>query len=78
MNSLLLLPLLLVPFVALFALWVFTLVDAVRRPEEQWAAAGQSKVLWIVLLVVVGVVLSIVYLFYPRPQLREAGARLVA
>ena len=79
MSSLLVLLLLvLVPFLALLVLWVFTPVDAVRRPEEQWEAAGQSKVLWVVLLVVVGVVLSIVSLFSPRPQLREPESRLTA
>lgn len=53
---------------------VWGIVDAATRPEWAWQAAGQSKVLWIVLQVIglflclVGVILSVAYLVAIRPQ----------
>ncbi len=57
------------------ALGVIALVDATRRPDDEWARASQNKTLWVVLiavgflLCVVGVVLDLVYLLGIRPQL---------
>jgi len=64
------------PLVSLvFALWA--LVDAASRPGPAFDAAGQSKVLWIVLPIVglflffvVGGILGIVYLAAIRPKVR--------
>jgi hypothetical protein len=81
--SLLLLPLggaFLVLGLASFVLRVWALVDALVRPETAYVAAGkQSKVLWVVLLVVglifwlVGVIAAIVYFVDVRPALRGAS-----
>jgi hypothetical protein len=72
---------LLILLVALVSLIVpiWAIVDAARRPETQWAAAGQNRTRWLVfltlgaLLPVVGVVLLIVYLVSIRPQLNRVG-----
>jgi hypothetical protein len=60
------------------ALWA--LIDAATRPESDFRAAGQSKVLWIVLPIVGiflftfgGGVLGIVYLATIRPKVKLAG-----
>jgi uncharacterized membrane protein YwzB len=60
------------------ALWA--LIDAATRPESAFKAAGQSKVLWIILPIVgiflftfVGGVLGIVYLATIRPKVKLAG-----
>lgn len=50
------------------------LVDAIRRSDEQWAAAGQNKVLWVLLMVFLGGLVTLVYVFYPRPALKRAAA----
>ena len=59
---------------------VWALIDAAVRPESAFRAAGQSKVLWIVLPIVgiflftfVGGVLGIVYLAAIRPKVKLAG-----
>lgn len=56
---------------------MFTIVDAARRPEEQFTAAGQSKTLWIILGVVgifcFGLIIGIVYLAAIRPKLERVG-----
>ncbi len=58
---------------------IWAIVDAATRPDSQWAAASQSKTLWVVLLVSglflpgVGFVLLVVYLASIRPQLKRAA-----
>ena len=65
-------------FVAGLALWLWAVVDAVRRPEAQWAAAGQSKALWLVVLVVsllvggLAWIGALLYLLVARPALTRA------
>jgi membrane glycosyltransferase len=56
---------------------IWAIVDALLRPDSQWAAADQNKVAWVVALAVttfllgpVGVVLAIVYLVSVRPKFR--------
>jgi hypothetical protein len=55
------------------AFWIWSIVDATRTPEHVWTAVGQSKILWIVLIVVLGVVLSLVYVLWPRPELKRVA-----
>ena len=50
-------------------LWVWSLIDVATRPDWQFDRARSNKVLWIVLIVVLGVVGSIVYLLCVRPRL---------
>lgn len=52
---------------AMFAFWVWSLVDALRLDDRRWVAAGQSKILWVVLIAVLGLLGSILYLFMARP-----------
>jgi hypothetical protein len=76
------LTLLLVASVALllvYGLAIWTVVDAARRPDWQFEASGQSKVLWIVLPIVgmivcqlVSIVGFIVYMTSVRPKLERA------
>jgi hypothetical protein len=71
---------LLVLIVYVLAIW--TLVDAARRPDWQFRASGQSKVLWIVLPIVgmlvcqfVAIVAFVIYLTSVRPRLEQARLR---
>lgn len=71
-------PLLLVGLVTL-VLFVFVLIDMVRRPSWQWQRAGSNKAMWITLEVllfilfgVLSVVSGIVYLVAARPKLMAA------
>jgi len=70
----------LVVAVPLLVLPIWAIVDAMARPDSQWAAADQSKTLWIVVLVVgtfalgpVGLVLAVVYFVSVRPKLQRAA-----
>lgn len=47
-------------------IWIVGLADALRRPDTAWAATGQSKLTWVLVialsqLAAVGFLLSIVY-----------------
>lgn len=73
--SVLLLPL--VPFLGL-ALWA--VMDALIRPDSHWAAADQSKIAWVlglllgpVALFPVGIMVSLVYLVGIRSRLTKVA-----
>ena len=53
------------------AMLVVALVDIVRRPEWQWKLAGQEKVLWVLLVVLVNflAIPSLIYWFNIRKKL---------
>jgi vacuolar-type H+-ATPase subunit I/STV1 len=60
------------------ALSVWALLDAAGRPEWAWALAGRRRVMWIaailfgVLTLVVGLVVSVIYLVRVRPEIAAA------
>jgi hypothetical protein len=60
------------------ALTVWALLDAARRPEWAWALSGRRRVVWLAAIlfgamtVVVGVVVSSVYLWRVRPAVAAA------
>jgi hypothetical protein len=56
---------------------LWAIIDAATRPTPAWQAAGQSKPLWLSLIIVttlltglIGLILSIVYLIVIRPKVR--------
>ena len=55
-------------------LWIWSLVDALRITDPQWDAAGQSKVLWVILIAVLGILGSILYVLMARPALTRPPA----
>lgn len=50
-----------------------SLVDALRFDDRRWVAAGQSKILWVLLIVFLGVLGSLLYLVMARPQVARAA-----
>jgi uncharacterized BrkB/YihY/UPF0761 family membrane protein len=54
------------------ALWIWSLVDAARFSEREYADAGQNKWVWMVILFFLWPVASAVFLFWPRPDLKRA------
>jgi hypothetical protein len=60
------------------AMMILALVDIVRRPEWQWKLAGQEKVLWLLLVILVNflAIPSLIYWFNIRKKLKivEEGA----
>jgi hypothetical protein len=56
---------------AMFVPWVVALVDALRIDDPTWIAAGQSKILWVLLIVFLGLLGAVLYLVMARPALRR-------
>ena len=59
---------------AVFVIPIWGIVDAAVRPTPVWTAAGQNKVLWIVLQFVLGILGAIIYFAAIRPKLVAATA----
>lgn len=57
----------------LFLVPVWGIIDAAIRPDSAWAAAGQSKLAWILVQVFLWVVGSAVYFVAIRPKVKRAG-----
>jgi Protein of unknown function (DUF2510) len=62
------------------AMMVIAVIDIVRRPEWQWKIAGQEKVLWLLLVILINILAipSLIYWFNIRTKLvavEEAAAQ---
>lgn len=53
--------------------WVWTLVDVLRRPDQQYAAAGQTKVVWLIVVFFGHVIGVLLWLLVARPQLQRVA-----
>ncbi len=60
---------------AFTGVWIWSLVDALRFDDRRWEAAGQSKILWVILIAVLGLLGSILYVVMARPSLRRTAPR---
>lgn len=58
--------LILAVLLGLIGMWVWSLVDAIRVPEGSFRAG--SRVVWVVVIAVTGLIGSIVYLAVGRPR----------
>jgi hypothetical protein len=63
---------LIVLFLVAAAIWIWSLVDALRISDQRWAAAGENKILWVVLIFVLGLLGSLLYVLMPRKKLGSA------
>jgi hypothetical protein len=54
--------------------WIWSLVDLLRRPDQQYVAAGQNKVVWLLVVLLGHVIGSLIYLLVARPQLDRVAA----
>lgn len=48
---------------------IWALIDLVRRPSAEWTEAGQSQLVWALIVVVVGLVGPVLYLTVGRRSL---------
>jgi hypothetical protein len=53
---------------------IWGIVDAAMKPDPVWRAAGQNKVVWIILQVVLGIIGTAIYVFAIRPKLVAAAS----
>ncbi len=64
----------LIAFVAIPIITIIALVDIARRPQAEWAAAGQSQLVWVLLVVFTSVIGVVLYYVIARPRLEESAA----
>lgn len=64
----------LLPFILWIGIWVWALFDAGSYPEEIWRRAGESKTMWILLILVLQFFGTLFYLLRVRPKLLAHGA----
>lgn len=50
-----------------FPIW--GIIDAATRPDSEWAAADQNKIVWLLVQVFLWVIGSLVYFLAIRPKL---------
>lgn len=55
-----------------FSVW--GLVDVIRRPDHEWKAIGQEKILWLLGILFVGLPAVIAYFVLARPKLERMHA----
>ncbi|MER7604347.1 hypothetical protein [Nocardioides sp. NPDC127503] len=63
--------LLLLVWFALTVWWLVMLVQALRTPDSVWAAADQSKILYVLLMIFLGWLGALLYVVIARPRLRS-------
>lgn len=54
-----------------FAIWIWSLIDVLKRPDTQWENAGQNKTIWVIVLVALGPLGTILYLLTARATLKR-------
>lgn len=57
--------------VAGFALWIWALVNSLSKPDAVWEAAGQNKIVWLLVIIFLGFIGAILYALIAKPQLDQ-------
>ncbi len=66
---------LVIVWVAFLALWIWALIDCIRVPDDRYFKSG-TKVIWVVVIVLLGIIGAIIYLLAGRPdQAARASAK---
>ena len=52
---------------------IWGVIDAAMKPDPVWTAAGQNKVVWILVMIFLGIIGTAIYFFAIRPKLGTAG-----
>lgn len=57
--------------IAGFALWIWALVNSLSKPDAVWEAAGQNKIVWLLVIIFLGFIGAILYALIAKPQLDQ-------
>ncbi len=58
-----------IPFILWIGIWIWAFFDALSWPEEVWREAGESKTLWLLLILVLQFFGTLFYWWRIRPKL---------
>ena len=67
-TEILLIPMLFI-LIAAPIFWIVMLVDALRQPDENYAAVGQTKIVWVLVTILLGAIGGVIYYFVVRKKL---------
>jgi hypothetical protein len=56
------------------ALWLWSLIDALRTNDQTWNAAGQNNLVWVVVIVLLGLLGSALYVAVAKRALKRVPA----
>lgn len=60
--------------IAMFVYWLWMLIDAIKTTDEQYAQVGSgSKIMWILLILILGIIPAIIYHFMVKRKLKAAS-----
>lgn len=59
-------------------LWIIALIDALKVPDQTWETAGQNKLLWVLVIVLLTLLGAILYWFIARPSLKQVQGNSAA
>ena len=63
---------LLAMWIALVTVWIWALVDCIRVPDDRYYRSG-TKVVWVIVIVLLGLIGAVVYLLAGRPDASTRG-----
>lgn len=58
---------------ASMAIPLWGIIDAALRPGDVWARAGQSKIVWVALQLILWIIGTAIYFLFVRPKLKRAA-----
>ena len=62
-----------VVILAVFVWWLLMLVEALKIPSSSWSRAGQSQLLYVLGMFILGPLGTLLYVAIPRSRLRSLG-----
>ena len=62
-------------WVGSFILWIWGIVDVARIPDHQFKAAGTEKIMWVLIVVLVGGIGTIIWYFAKRKDVLALAGR---
>jgi Phospholipase_D-nuclease N-terminal len=60
------------------ALWLWSLVDALRTNGQTWNAAGQNKLVWVVVIILLTLLGSVLYVAVAKRALKKVSIPLAS
>lgn len=61
--------------IAMFGYWLWMLIDSIKTTDEEYAKANSgSKIMWILLILILGIIPAIIYHFMVKKKIKAGSA----
>jgi hypothetical protein len=70
--------LLIIPILWLASLvyWIVAVIEVARTPESQFKAVGSEKIVWLLIVIFLGIIGALIWLFAKRSSVMAAAGRI--